>query len=68
MTPTTHPCENYAVCGCFVDAHDKKRLCTGCCEIARQNDRDMLTEQEYKRLNAKHPNRPTFREIEREVK
>jgi len=51
-----------------VDAHDKKRLCTGCCEIARQNDRDMLTEQEYKRLNAKHPNRPTFREIEREVK
>ena len=66
--PTTHPCENYAVCGCFVDAHDKKRLCAGCCEIARQNDRDMLTEQEYKRLNAKHPNRPTFREIEREVK
>jgi len=22
----------------------------------------------YKRLNAKHPNRPTFKEIEREVK
>ena len=66
--PVLHQCLNYEVCGNYVAVGEKSLLCARCCEIARQNDRDMLTEQEYKRLNAKHPNRPTFREIERGVK
>ena len=69
--PARYPCENYDVCGNFVDAHDKKRLCANCCEIARNNDRqiehDKWVNAEYKRLNQK-PRKPTFREIEREVK
>lgn len=72
--PAMYPCENYAYCGKFVDAHDKKRLprearglCSECRTIARQNERDERIEREYKRLTTK-PNKPTFQEIEREVK
>jgi hypothetical protein len=50
---------------------DKSHLCPDCCEIARQNDRqiehDKWVNAEYKRLNQK-PSKPTFREIERGVK
>ena len=70
--PAMYECANHDYCGGYVIGISKTHLCDKCRETARQLDRkikqDALIEQEYKRLNAKHPNKPTFQEIEREVK
>jgi hypothetical protein len=65
--PTLHPCLNHDVCGNYVAVGDKSHLCPSCREIARNNERDERTRQEYVRLNQRM-RKPTFQEIERGVK
>ena len=61
-------CKNHGVCLGYAVGDGKNGLCAKCRKVARRFESDEAIEREHDRLNNKYPNRPTFREIEREQK